>query len=227
MVSPGCCGSTDRHFTAARAGKELNRYRRSGPGGTARRILRLLRGAQVSAESLLDVGGGIGVLVHELLAGGAGTAVQVEAAGAYIDAARSEAERRGQAGRVTFLHGDAVDLVATLAPADLVTLDRVICCYPDLESLVAVTAGKARRFWAASFPRERWFIHLKMRWENARRARAGSEFRSYVHPVSQVYSLLAGAGFTPIRTHRGLFWEVVLCRRDDDLTPIGTGQANG
>lgn len=227
MASPGCCDSTDRHFTAARAETELKRYRRKGPSGTARRILRLLREAQVRAESLLDVGGGVGVLVHELLAAGAKTAVHVEAAGAYVDAARSESARRGQESRVSFLRGDVVDLTAALRPADLVTLDRVICCYPDVEPLVLVTAKQARRYWAASFPRERWFIRLKMRWENARRARAGSEFRSYVHPLSEVYSLLARAGLSPVGIHRGVFWEVVLCRRTDGLAPIETGQANG
>lgn len=215
MVSPGCCESTDRHFTAERARTELRRYQRRGPTGTARRLLRLLRDADVRAGTVLDVGAGIGVLHHELLSAGTGTAVQVEASSAYLDAARAEAVRRGQESRVTFRHGDVVALAPELAEADLVTLDRVICCYPELEPLVAVTAGKARRFWAASFPRERWFIHLRNKWENARRARGGNPFRTFIHPVASVYALLAGAGLTPLRIHRGPFWEYALCSRRD------------
>lgn len=213
MALAGCCTSTDCHFTTARARTELRRYRRRGPSGTARRLLRMLRESQVEAETLLDVGGGIGVLHHELLAGGVGTAVHVEAARAYVEAARAEAERRGHVSRVELVHGDAVDLAAQLAPADLVTLDRVICCYPELEPLLAATAAKASRYWAGSFPRERWFTRLKMRWENARRARAGDQFRSYLHPVPAIYALLEASGLRPVRIHRGLIWEVVLCVR--------------
>lgn len=227
MASSGCCNSTDRHFTAARAETELRRYRRRGPTGTARQLLRLLREAQVQVETVLDVGGGVGVLHHELLGAGAGTAVHVEAAGAYVEAARGETARRGQLNRVTFRHGDVVDLAPELAPADLVTLDRVICCYPDLGPLLATTAGKARRFWAASFPRERWFIHLKTKWENGRRARAGNQFRSYVHPVPVVYSLLGAAGLAPLRVHRGVFWEVVLFSRRDRFAALEHRQING
>ncbi len=227
MASPGCCSSTDRHFTSVRAEKELRRYQRRGPTGTARRLLRMLGEEQVRVESLLDVGGGVGVLHHELLAAGAGAAVHVEAASAYVEAARGEAARRGQLSRVEFVHGDVVDLAPTLEPADLVTLDRVLCCYPDLQPLVETTAAKARRYWAASFPRERWLIRLKMRWENARRARAGSQFRSYLHPVAMVYSLLEKAGLTPLQVHRSPFWEVMLCVRADGSPTPGTGRPHG
>ena len=62
MASPGCCAPADRQFTPARAQSELRRYRRRGPTGTARRILRMLSESRVQAETLLDVGAGIGVL---------------------------------------------------------------------------------------------------------------------------------------------------------------------
>lgn len=209
------CGPADWHFSAERAESDLRVYRRKGPTGTTRRLLRLLNQAGVRADSLLDIGGGVGVLQHELLATATMTATLVEGASAFLAAAREETDRRGQSGQVSFVHGDAVEVASALAPADLVTLDRVICCYPDMESLVAATAGKARRYWAASFPRQRWFVHLLMWLENTRRARAGNPFRSFVHPVARVHALLAEAGLTPVRSHRGIFWEIgVWARRE-------------
>lgn len=71
MASPCCCAPADRQFTPARAQSELRRYRRRGPTGTARRILRMLSESRVQAETLFDVGAGIGVLHHELLDRGA------------------------------------------------------------------------------------------------------------------------------------------------------------
>jgi len=169
----------------------------------------------VQAETMLDIGAGVGVLHHELLARGVGTAVHVEASQAFVEAAQDEAGRRGQAGRVTFLHGNFLALAPTIAPADLVTLDRVICCYPEFEPLLLASAALSRRYWAATFPLERWYVRLYNSWENRRRARDGNEFRSFVHPITRIYQLLAQAGLRPIRVSRCLVWETVLCVREN------------
>jgi hypothetical protein len=209
------CAATDRHFGTARAQKELAAYRRHGPKGTARLVLRLLRETHTRADTLLDIGAGIGILHHELLADGVHTAVHVEAARAYVRAAQEEASRRSQAARVQFLHGDFLALAPTLMPADLVTLDRVVCCYPELDPLLVASAARARRYWAASFPRDRWYTRLHARWQNHFRARAGNAFRTFVHPVARIYDLLSYSGLRPLRVWRGPIWEVVICIRED------------
>jgi magnesium-protoporphyrin O-methyltransferase len=43
----------------------------------------------------LDIGGGVGIIQHELLPAGVTTAVHIDAATAYLDAAKEEAKRRG------------------------------------------------------------------------------------------------------------------------------------
>src|SRR5437016_1436455 len=95
-------------FDDALAAKDLARYRESGPDKTTRALLELLKTRGVSGATILDVGGGIGAIQHELLGAGAASATDVDASSAYIRAAREEAERRGNAGKVAFLHGDAV-----------------------------------------------------------------------------------------------------------------------
>jgi magnesium-protoporphyrin O-methyltransferase len=59
-----------------------------------------------------------------------------------------------------FLRGDFVALASELPSVDIVTLDRVICCYPHMEALVAGSASKARRLYGAVFPRERRLMKL-------------------------------------------------------------------
>lgn len=224
----GCCagGAIDRHFDASRAAGELETYRRRGPTGTARLILRAVGGLPVPIDSVLDIGAGIGVLHHELLASRAGSAVHVEVAQAYVEAAREEADRRGQAGRVRFLHGDFLALQASIALADLVTLDRVVCCYPALEPLVRLSAGKARRYYVLSFPRDRWYVRAHTRWQNYLRARSGNPFRTFVHPARAIRSLVGAAGFEIRRSYRTLVWEVLVCAR---LVPplIAPSQSRG
>ncbi|MGH7528083.1 MAG: methyltransferase domain-containing protein [Gemmatimonadales bacterium] len=173
-------------------------------------MLRLLQDVQAEPTTLLDIGAGVGVLHHELLNRTARTATHVEAASAYVAAARAEAARRGHGDRIRFVHGDAVALAGELEPADLVTLDRVLCCYPDLEPLIQVTTSKARRYYAASFPHERWYMHAHTAWQNFTRRRAGNPFRTYVHSVDRIQDLLRAAGLRPLASRRTLAWEVTL-----------------
>jgi hypothetical protein len=211
---PSChCVATDRHFTPSRAQTELARYRRQGPSGTARLILESLRDLEITPQTLLDIGAGIGVLHHELLGRGVGRAVHIEAAIAYVAAAEEESERRGHLGRVQFRHGDFVDLASELGSAELVTLDRVVCCYPELEPLVLLSAEKAERYYALSFPLDRWYVRAHMRWQNCRRRRTGNAFRTFVHPVTQIEAMVRTAGFQVLRCCRTLVWAVLVCRR--------------
>ena len=56
---------------------------------------------------------------------------------------------------------------ARLPAATIVTLDRVICCYPDMERLVRTSAEKARRLYGAVYPRERWWARVGVALMNA------------------------------------------------------------
>jgi 16S rRNA G966 N2-methylase RsmD len=213
---PSChCVATDCHFTPARAQAELAQYRRRGPTGTARLILESLGDLGITPQTLLDIGAGIGVLHHELLGRGVERAVHLEAAAAYVAAAQAEAERRGHGSRMHFRHGDFVSLASELGPADLVTLDRVVCCYPELEPLVSLSAQKAERYYALSFPHDRWYVRAHTGWQNYRRRRTGNAFRTFVHPVTRFEALVRAAGFQVLRSRRTLVWAVLVCRRRD------------
>src|SRR5688572_21687218 len=125
------CEATERHFGEAHAEEDLRRYRKRGPDKTTRILLDGLMAQDLAGATLLDVGGGIGVIPHELLARGVTGATLVDAASSYLTAAGAEAQRRGHRERIKFVHGDFVPLAGQLPEADLVTLDRVVCCYPD------------------------------------------------------------------------------------------------
>src|SRR5881394_3076776 len=134
-------------FSGRRAKKDLERYRKKGPDKTTRMLIDALKQAGVEHRTLLDIGGGVGAIDHELLAAGATSAVHVEASAPFVLAATGEAARRGFAGRLESKRGDFVELAAGIAPADVVTLDRVICCYPDMKTLVSESAAHARQLY--------------------------------------------------------------------------------
>lgn len=208
-----CCNGLEGHFDGEKAEEELRRLRDDGPAATTEGLGLMLRAEGVGGSSLLDVGGGLGALEGRLFAEGLERAVHVEASPAFSRAARALAEDRGYAGTVEYRVGDALDLVPGLPSFDVVALDRVICCYPDMEALVRATAARADRLYAVSVPRDRWLVRAGLGLRNVVRALAGEAFRSFVHPVAAIDGVLRETGFERRRTERTFAWEMAVYGR--------------
>lgn len=207
------CRGIAEQFDAKVAAKDLKRYRRKGPDRTTRMLIEALRREGVSGMTLLDIGGGVGAIAHELLAAGVTRAVQVDAAPAYLAAAHDESTRRGHADRIEFKAGDFTTVANEIAPADVVTLDRVICCYDDMPSLVGPSAARARRFYGAVYPRDTWWVRAGLTVANRLLRLRGSLFRTFVHPTAAVDAAVRQAGLTRRETRTTWIWQVVLYAR--------------
>jgi predicted TPR repeat methyltransferase len=207
------CQGVEAVFDAKVAARELRQYRRRGPRRTTGLLLDALRSAGVRGRTLLDIGGGVGVIQHELLRAGAAQASGVEAAPAYLAAAREEAARQGHAERLSLHRGDFVALAPELPPADIVTLDRVICCYPDLPALVGLSAAHARRVYGLVYPRDTWWVKVGLALENLTLRLRRNPFRVYAHPAPAVDALVRRAGLAPLFVRRTLVWQVVVYGR--------------
>jgi magnesium-protoporphyrin O-methyltransferase len=163
--------------------------------------------------TLLDIGGGIGVIDHELLAAGAGSAVHVDASEAAVRAATEEAARRGTTGRLEFRRGDFVVLAEGIEAADLVTLDRVICCYADMEQLVTSSAIRARRMYGVVIPRERRLTRIMALGINLIFRMTRNPFRFHVHPIRSIDRAIQRAGLSPRVVKDTLIWRVAVYTR--------------
>lgn len=215
MTCPHCRDAAG-FFDQRVARWELKRYRRRGPSKTTRMLVDALVKEGVRGKELLDVGGGVGAVQHALLEAGAARATSVEASGAFQGLAREEADRRGLGERVSFEDGDFVEMAEGVPAADVVTLDRVLCCYPDMPALVGASASHARGLWGAVFPRERWLTRFAMGALNVVQRLRGKAFRVYVHPSLGVSGQLASRGFV-LRSHQTtVFWQVAVWRRKDE-----------
>ena len=193
MDACGCDGFASI-FDEATARRDRDRYHRDGPDRTTRLLLELLTPYRSSGSSVLDIGGGIGIVDLELLRAGAGHATLVDASTAYLAVARDEASRAGLLDRIDFVEGDFVRRAASIDRADVVTLDRVICCYPDMEALVAESAGRAKTAYGIVLPRNRrgarWAIALNNAWYRIRR----KAYRGFIHPTARVDEIAAANG---------------------------------
>jgi magnesium-protoporphyrin O-methyltransferase len=208
------CQGIESFFDSKIAARELRRYQKRGPRKTTRLLIKAITSHGVEAGSLLDIGGGIGAIQHELIPGNMRSAISVEAAPAYLHTARQEAERRGYSGQVTYYLGDFVDRAVDLPRTDVVTLDRVLCCYPDMDALVSLSVAKARRLYGVVFPRERWIMKLAFPLMNLISRLQRSPFRVFLHSAVALDAVLYAQGFTLDTYEKTLAWQVRIYSRD-------------
>ena len=208
-----CCEITDSAFSESEAKSELRRYRKKGPPNQTRLLLQAIRSLNLKNADLLDIGGGVGVIHHELLEDVAKSATHVDASSAYLKIAKAEAARRGHSERVKFIHADFTDVASELPKADVVTLDRVVCCYPDFRRLLGNAAAHSQRALGFTYPRETWYLRIALWLMNLFQRIRRDPFRVFVHPISEMDSLLKREGFERVTHHRLFVWEMALYQR--------------
>jgi magnesium-protoporphyrin O-methyltransferase len=195
------------------ARQDLGSFRAGKLDKTTRMLITALALLGARDRDLLDIGGGIGAIQLRLLEAGATTATSVEASTAYIDVAREEARRAGRAERITYHHGDFVALAGDIPEADIVTLDRVICCYHDAVALVSLSAAKARKYYGLVYPRDTLLVRLGLWLENLSCRLKKSSFRAFVHPTQLVEGLIRKEGLAQVYRHNTLVWQVLVYER--------------
>ena len=205
------------------AAADISRYRKNGPRLGDRALIEAIKAEGVDGATLLDIGGGIGVIQHELLGAGAASATNVEASSAYLAAARGEGDRRGLADRVTYHRGDFVDLAASIQPADVVTLDRSPNAYPDWERLASLSAERARRLYGVVIPRDTCFVRLVISAINLVQRFADKPVRAAIVPIDELDQILHLRGLSRrFYATIGPAWHVVLYRRDESRFGSGS-----
>ena len=121
---------------------------------------------------------------------------------------------------VRFVNADFVSVALELPAATVVTLDRVVCCYPSYEALLNAALDHAEQCLALSLPRDVWYVRLGVMLENAHRRLKKNPFRTFVHPAVRMEELIRSAGFERSTRRETWMWSV------DDMHTDGGVQWN-
>ena len=209
---PACCFDEWASHNAKRARKQ----------GTAAPITRHLLAAldreRLTGRTVLDVGCGTGDLALAALARGAANADGIDLGAGAIADARSLAEERGLADRATFWVGNGA--VDPLSPHDVVALNRVLCCYPSVDQLLANSLGAASDVYAYTAPIHTGLVGLFNRisigignaWYRLR-DRKFQGFRAFVHDLDAVDRTIADAGFRKAHGAHHRMWQLAMFTR--------------
>lgn len=103
--------------------------------------------------------------------------------------------------------------MSEIAPANVVILDRVVCCYPDMAALVGAAAVRANHLLGLVFPRDEWWVRAGVRMVNVGFALQRSAFRVFCHPTAAVEAEVSRAGLSRHAHRTSGLWQVVVYRR--------------
>jgi len=210
MCCTGYCAAAAQ-FDSKVAERDLCRYRRRGADGPTRLMLTELRRCPLEGRRLLDVGGGIGVISRELADARLASTTMVEASPACLEVARREVGAPSPS--TQFVLGDFAVIAGTLPDADVVTLDRVVCCYPDAETLLGAAAARTRQVLAFTYPRDRWYVRSMFVLANLWLRLTGKKFRAFVHAPERMVAVLEASGLVRATQRETLVWALGVYRR--------------
>jgi hypothetical protein len=195
------------------ARRGLERYRSKGHDRLERRMVETAAHGGLQGSRVLEIGGGIGTMQAELLAAGAEHGEIVELVAAYAPYARELARERGLEARSAFRVLDVLDDPGGVEPADIVVLNRVVCCSPDGVRLTGLAARLARRTLVLSFPRDVFWIRTGIRFVNAGYWLRRSSFRVFAHRTAELLAAAEAEGVRVAESGRGTFWEFAALHR--------------
>src|SRR5688572_17763047 len=109
-MTRNCCEITDSQFDESRAKEDIKHYRKNGPAKQTKLILNAVRSLKLVNASLLDIGGGVGTIYHELMQDLIANVIHVDASSAYLKVAKEESTKRGTVEQIQFIHADFTDV---------------------------------------------------------------------------------------------------------------------
>ena len=197
-----------RIFSEKNAAGEAKRYRRKGLDGTSKRIFDFIRERGVEGKTLLEVGGGIGAIEIELLKAGMARAINVELTPTYEAAADELLVEAGLTDQVERMVMDFAQAGPEVKTADVVVMNRVICCYPDMPKLASAAVERTREVLVMSFPNRRWWTRLGLTVANLGFRVVRMQFRVFLHSPELIQAAVQLHGFRIRFNEQGLLWQV-------------------
>lgn len=200
-------------FSERQARSEARRYRRKGLDATSRRIVDFLKQQGVEGRTVLEVGGGIGAIQIELLKAGAARAVSVELTPTYEEEAATLLRDEGLTDRVERRIMDFAAAGDSVPGADIVIMNRVVCCYLDMPRLAGAASDHTREVLVMSFPKRTWWLWVGLGLGNAILRAMRREFQIFLHPPKRILATSEQHGLRTIFDESGVMWTVAALRR--------------
>lgn len=219
IMNDSCCqpenvNDLTNRFDRVKAEEAAKDYADDGLTERGEKLIAYLDTETPGFASVLDIGCGVGALHQEMLLRGlVRKAVGVDASASSLEQAANNSENQGLSKKTRYIEGDFALDPSLAKAADVVVMDRVVCCYPELEALLEPAAAKAKHYLLLSYPRdailERFFFFMSRLQHIVTR----SKFRLYYHEPKKIKELVEKAGFHSVQEDREGEWQLSVYER--------------
>ena len=214
-----CCCSTDgaNKFFTKHAARYAKRFQKKGLDKTSKLLAGAIGQTPLRSCTILEVGGGVGGLHLTLLKSGARSAFGVEVSEGMTIKSRELAAQMGLSDRVEYVVGDFVSMNGNVPCADIVILDKVVCCYDDVENLINKSLEKARSMYALSYPRDAVLARLMFYFSAWLGTVLKWSFHPFYHDPAMIERVILTNSFSEVYTGRTVIWQVKVYQRQADV----------
>lgn len=221
-----CCSDSNptynKIFDAKLALKDFKRFKKKGPTRSTRKLIDAIvksKNGDLKDKTLLDIGGGIGAIGLTLNEIESVNVTNVDVSLEYLKKAEEEVTLRGFKDRFEFINADFLLTSDNLSTADIVTLDKAICCYQDFQALVRTSVRKSKNVYGIVIPRNTWWVKSINGLGNFVRMLTGNNFRTFVHPVDRIKEIIIDSGFLNIYSETAREWHILVFVTEKTIDP--------
>jgi len=207
-----CCGA-DLFFDNKAAKKQMRTYLKKGSKGVTKKLIKAIQSKENKNKSLLDIGGGVGAVQWYFLQKPDTTTTDIDASSSYLKLAQEYAQKNNWEKRAKFIQSDFIDYANQLKIHDIVTMDKVVCCYPDYHKLLTLALSKSKHTFALSYPMGGYIAKFIAEIENFYLNLKKNPFRPYIHSPKAIRELITSQGFVNVYRSTKFPWHIEVYER--------------
>lgn len=202
----------DRFFSK-HSKKYIRTFRNKGLAKEQNMLVEGITKSPLAGKSLLEIGCGVGGLHITLLKQGALHATGIDVAEGMLEQARLLSKEFGTDGQTNYVLGDFTLLSPAIARADITIMDKVVCCYEQVDDLLKKSLDKTESVFALTMPHNtfimKYLLHIPifvgklLRWS----------FHPYWHDWDRIVRQIQNAGFTTTYSNSTFAWSVYVFER--------------
>jgi 2-polyprenyl-3-methyl-5-hydroxy-6-metoxy-1,4-benzoquinol methylase len=189
------------------------RFSKAGLEPVQKILLDGIKRNSIQGSSVLDIGCGVGSIHLTLLREGASRSVGIDISDGMLQEARRFAEQFGLTGRTHYVAGDFTRLSSSVEESDITVLDKVVCCYEDLDGLIRTSTDKTRQTYALSHPKENLLMKGLFKGHSFLAKLFGWGFHPFWHNWETMKSLILSRGFRLAYENSTISWQVLVFER--------------
>jgi magnesium-protoporphyrin O-methyltransferase len=212
-----CCqtqtlSGTDKFFTK-QSERYMKQFRKKGLAKEQQLLLEGISALGLEEKTILEIGCGVGGLHLTMVKQGASFATGIDISEGMLNGAKRLSRELGLEHNTNYLLGDVVQMNGIVPDADIVVLDKVVCCYENILDLLEKSSVKSKQVYAFTYPNPNILVKTSFHGLIFLGTTFKWVFRPYWHNWDALIREVKKRGFKQTYMNSTLMWQVRVLER--------------